>query len=280
MTPRREFLPAIRAALAGRYEVDREIARGGAARVYAGRAPGGHPVAVKILHPELAVSVTAERFLREVQFLRRITHPHIGRVLDSGEADYLLYFVMDWIEGPTLRQHVEKVRRASLSDVHRIARDLLNALGYAHDLGIAHRDVKPENVVLAANGAVLLDFGIAKAIAESGVTRLTRSGFTVGTSAYMSPEQVAGVQDIDHRTDLYSLACVLFEALAGRPPFVHAKEEVVLRLQQTEEAPDVRQFRKDTPAPLADMIARALKKDRDERWKSAGEMRQAVERQM
>ena len=109
MTPRREFLPAIRAALAGRYEVDREIARGGAARVYAGRAPGGHPVAVKILHPELAVSVTAERFLREVQFLRRITHPHIGRVLDSGEADYLLYFVMDWIEGPTLRQHVEKV---------------------------------------------------------------------------------------------------------------------------------------------------------------------------
>jgi serine/threonine-protein kinase len=278
MSPRRDILTAIRAALVGRYEVDREIARGGAARVFAGRGPGGKPVAVKILHPELAVSVTAERFLREVQFLRRITHPHIGSVLDFGEAEYLLYFVMDWIEGPTLRQHVERVRRASLSDVQRIARDLLAALGYAHDLGIAHRDVKPENVVLATNGAVLLDFGIAKAIAESAVTRLTRSGFTVGTSAYMSPEQVAGAEDIDHRTDLYSLGCVLFEALAGRPPFVHAREEMVLKLQQTELAPDVRQFRKDTPAPLAAAIARALEKDRARRWPSAGEMRQAVER--
>jgi serine/threonine-protein kinase len=276
MSPRRDFLPAIRAALVGRYEVDREVARGGAARVFAGRGPGGRRVAVKILHPELAVSVTAERFLREVQFLRRIDHPHIGKVLDSGEADYLLYFVMDWIEGPTLRQHVDQVRRASLSDVHRIAHDLLSALGYAHDLGIMHRDVKPENIVLAENGAVLLDFGIAKAIAESGATRLTRSGFTVGTSTYMSPEQVAGAQDIDHRTDLYSLGCVLFEALAGRPPFVHAREEMVLKLQQTEPAPDVRQFRKDTPAALAGAIARALAKERDRRWPSATEMRNAV----
>jgi serine/threonine-protein kinase len=211
-----------------------------------------------------------------VQFLRRITHPHIGKVLDSGEADYLLFFVMDWIEGPTLRQHVDQVRRASLSDVHRIARDLLDALGYAHDLGIMHRDVKPENIVLAANGAVLLDFGIAKAIAESGASRLTRSGFTVGTSTYMSPEQVAGAQDVDHRTDLYSLGCVLFEALAGRPPFTHPREEMVLRLQQTEPAPDVRQFRKDAPAPIAAAIGRALEKDRDRRWKSAAEMWNAV----
>jgi serine/threonine-protein kinase len=277
LSPRREFLPVIRAALSGRYEVDREIARGGAARVFSGRAPGGRPVAVKILHPELAVSVAAERFLREVQFLRRINHPHIGRVLDFGEAEYLLYFVMDWIEGPTLRQHVDQVRRASVSDVHRIAHDLLDALGYAHGLGIVHRDVKPENVVLAPQGAVLLDFGIAKALADSGGARLTRSGFTVGTSAYMSPEQVAGAQDIDHRSDLYSLACVLFEALAGRPPFTHPREEVVLRLQQTEPAPDVRQFRQDAPAPLASAIARALEKDRDKRWASAGEMWGVIE---
>jgi serine/threonine-protein kinase len=272
MRSRRDFLPVIRAALAGRYEVDREIARGGAARVFAGRAQGGLPVAVKILHPELAVTVTAERFLREIQILRRIAHPHIGRVLDSGEVDYLLYFVMEWIEGPTLRQHVEHVRRASVSDVQRIARDLLGALGYAHGQGIVHRDVKPENVVLAERGAVLLDFGIAKALAESGTTRLTRSGFTVGTSTYMSPEQVAGAQDIDHRTDLYSLACVLFEALAGRPPFVHPREEVVLRLQQTEEPQPVRELRPDTPPALADAIARALKKDRTERWGAAEEM--------
>jgi eukaryotic-like serine/threonine-protein kinase len=270
----RELLPLVRDALHGRYEVEREVARGGAARVFAGQAPDGRAVAIKILHPELAVTVTADRFLREVAFLRRLEHPHIAQVVDSGEAHYFLYYVMNWVEGPTLRQHLDRVRRASLSDTQRIARDLLDALGYAHGQGIVHRDVKPDNIVLSPDGAVLLDFGIAKALVSAAdMVRLTRSGFTVGTSTYMSPEQVAGAEAIDHRSDIYSVACVLFECLAGRPPFVHPREEIVLRLQQSEQAQDVRELRKDAPAPLAAAIMRALRKAPAERWGSAGEMR-------
>ncbi|MDH3495896.1 MAG: serine/threonine protein kinase [Gemmatimonadota bacterium] len=273
----RDMLPMVRDALAGRYEVGREVARGGAARVFAGRSPDGGPVAIKILHPELAVTVTADRFLREVELLRRLEHPRIARVLDSGEARFLVYYVMPWVEGPTLRQHIDRVRRASLNDTLRIARDVLDALGYAHMRGIVHRDVKPDNIVLSGDGAVLLDFGIAKAIAASGSTRLTRSGFTVGTSTYMSPEQVAGAADIDYRSDLYSLACVLYECLAGRPPFAHPREEMVLKLQRTERAMDVREHRADVPAGLAQAIARALEKDPERRWGSAGEMVVAME---
>jgi serine/threonine protein kinase len=269
-------LPIVRDALAGRYEIEREMARGGAARVYAGRGSDGRPVAVKILHPELAVTVTADRFLREVDFLRRLEHRNICRVIDSGEAHFFIYYVMPMIEGPNLRQHLARARRATVSDTVRIARDLLDAVGYAHAQDIVHRDVKPENIVLSRDGAVLLDFGIAKAIADAGTTRLTRSGFTVGTSAYMSPEQIQGVEDIDQRTDIYSLGCVLFECLAGRPPFVHAREEMVLRLQQTEEAGDVRELRPDAPPPLSEAIARALRKDREERWPTAREMLAAV----
>ncbi len=271
------MLPLIQEALEGRYKVERLIARGGASRVFFARDPNGEPKAVKVLHPELAVTVTADRFLREVHMLRELDHPQIARVLDSGEAEYFIYYVMDFIDGPNIRQHLDRVRRASVSDTCRIASDMLAALGYAHANNIVHRDVKPENIVLSENGAMLLDFGIAKAIAAAGSTRLTRSGFTVGTSAYMSPEQVAGAEDIDYRTDVYSMGCVLFECLAGRPPFVHQREETVLRLQQLEEAPDVREFRKDTPTVLAEGIGKALRKAREERWNSAAEMKGALE---
>jgi serine/threonine-protein kinase len=245
--------------------------------VYSGEAPDGRAVAIKILHPELAVTVTADRFLREVGFLRRLEHQSIARVVDSGEADYFLYYVMNWVDGPNLRQHLDRVRRASLSDTQRIAHDLLAALDYAHGRGIVHRDVKPDNIVLSPAGVVLLDFGIAKAIvAAADMVRLTRSGFTVGTSAYMSPEQVSGAATIDHRSDIYSTGCVLYECLAGRPPFTHPREEMVLRLQQSEPARDVRDLRQDAPAPLAAGIMRALEKDPAARWQTAEEMLGAV----
>ncbi len=274
---RRELLPTVRNALAGRYEIEREIARGGAAYVYAARDAEGRPVAVKILRPELAVTVTAERFLREVDFLRRFEHPSVARVLDSGEAEFFLFYVMPMIDGPSLRQYLDQARRASIDDTRRIATDLLDALACFHEQGIVHRDVKPDNIVLRPEGPVLVDFGIAKAIAEAGTNRLTRSGFTVGTSHYMSPEQVLGADDVDHRCDLYSLGCVLFECLAGRPPFWHQRDDLVLHMQQVEPAPDVREFRSETPRTLAGVIARALEKERDQRWASALAMRDALE---
>jgi serine/threonine-protein kinase len=273
---RRELLPLVRDALAGRYTVDREIARGGAAYVFSGRDAGGAPVALKILRPELAVTVTADRFLREVDFLRQLEHPHVARVLDSGEAEFFLFYVMPMIQGPSLRQHLDRARRLSVEDTRRLGWDLLDALGYFHERQIVHRDVKPDNIVLRPEGPVLVDFGIAKAIADAGTDRLTRSGFTVGTSTYMSPEQVQGQPDIDHRCDLYSMGCVLFECLAGRPPFWHQREEHILRMQQLDPAPDVRESREDTPPGLATAIARALEKDRESRWATAREMRAAI----
>ena len=254
----------------------REIGRGGAARVFLAEDGTGRSLALKVLHPELQVSVTADRFLREIRLASKIDHPLVARVLDSGEAEWLVYYVMPFIEGPTLRGHLDRVRRLPIPDVVRVGRDLLGALGAAHQVGIIHRDVKPENIVLSAQGAVLLDFGIARAIEAAGTSQLTRSGIAVGTSSYMSPEQVQAQTNIDARTDLYSVGCVLFESIAGRPPFRHPNEVVVLQMHMNEEAPDVREFREDTPPALAEAVARALKKKPDERWESAGAMAAAL----
>lgn len=272
------MLPIVREALKDRYNVEREVARGGAARVFQARRGDGVKVALKVLHPELAVSVTADRFLREISFLSQIDHPNIAKLLDYGETDWLVYYVMAYVEGPTLREHLTRVKQASVGDTLRIARDLLAALSYAHRLGIVHRDVKPENVVLSRAGPVLMDFGIARAIQQSGQDRLTRSGFAVGTSTYMSPEQVAGEDNIDHRSDFYSLGCVLFECLTGRPPFVAAREEMVLSMHHQEEPPNLRALRSDAPAALVDVVAKALQKMPGDRWAAAEEMREALEK--
>ena len=274
---RRELLPMVQEALRDRYTVERELARGGAGRVFLARNLEGVPVALKVLHPELVVTATADRFLREIRFLSKLSHPNVARLLDYGERDWLVYLAMDYIEGPTLKQHLMRVRMASISDTIHIAKGLLSALAYAHTHGVVHRDVKPDNIVLASNGPMLLDFGIARAIEAAGDEKLTRSGFTVGTSAYMSPEQVLAVKDLDSRSDLYSLGCVLFESLTGRPPFVHRSEAVVLQLQQTEAAPDVAQLRRETPANLANAVMRALKKEREGRWPSANAMLEALD---
>lgn len=272
----RDLLPLIRHALDGRYTVDREIGRGGAARVYAATNATGQPVALKVLHPQLAATVTADRFLREVRFIARLDHPNIARLVDSGEDEWLVWYVMDFVPGPTLRQHLGQARKVSIADTLRIAQDMLSALSCAHAQRIVHRDVKPENIVLSPGGAVLVDFGIAKAVADAGSDRLTRSGFAVGTSAYMSPEQVGGIDGIDARSDLYSLACVLYECLAGRPPFDDPFEDHVLRKHLSAAVPDIREARPDTPAPLAAAITRALAKLPAERWPSAEAMRAAL----
>jgi eukaryotic-like serine/threonine-protein kinase len=270
------MLALVRQAFDGRYQVESEIGRGGNARIFLARDPEGHPVALKILHPELLVSVAADRFLREIKLASQLSHPHIARLLDSGERDWLIYYVMDFVDGQTLRERLDNSRQLSIAETLRIASDLLDALDHAHQQGIIHRDVKPANVVLSAHGAILLDFGIARAVIASGTDQLTRSGIAVGTSTYMSPEQITAVTDIDHRSDLYSMGCVLYECLAGQAPFVHRNEAVVLQLHLTQPAPDVRTLRSDTPPELATAIAKALAKAPNDRWRSAAEMRETL----
>jgi serine/threonine protein kinase len=270
------MLALVREAFKGRYEVEREIGKGGNARIYLARDPDGLLVALKILHPELLVSVAADRFLREIKLASQLDHPHIARMLDSGERDWLVYYVMSYIEGPSLREYLDTNRRLSISETLRIAGDLLDALAHAHGRGIIHRDVKPANVVISPNGAILLDFGIARAVAASGTDQLTRSGIAVGTSTYMSPEQITAIADIDHRCDLYSLGCLLFECLAGQPPFSHRNEAVILQLHLTQPAPDLRTLRSDTPPDLAAAVSRALAKSPPDRWGSAAGMRDAL----
>ena len=274
---RPQFLGLVRHAFGDRYEVDREIGRGGDARVFLAFDRAGQKVALKILHPEFLESVAADRFLREIRLVSRLNHPRIARLLDSGEQDWFVYLAMAFIDGPTLREVLGRGRRLSVADTLRVACNLLDALEHAHQLGIVHRDVKPENVIISPDrGAVLLDFGIARAIVTSVSREITRAGLTVGSSSYMSPEQINAEQKIDGRSDLYSLGCVLFECLTGRPPFVWRKEAVVLQLHLTEPAPDVRTFRPDVPPDLARAINTALAKKPEERWQSAAEMRDVL----
>jgi serine/threonine protein kinase len=271
---RPQLLGLVRHVFGDHYQVDREIARGGDARVFLAYDRGGQKVALKILHPEFLESVAADRFLREIRLVSQLNHPRIARLLDSGEREWLVYLAMAFIDGPTLRELLGRGRRLSIPDTLRLACHLLDALDHAHQLGIVHRDVKPENVIISpGRGAVLLDFGIARAMVTSASKEITRAGMTVGSSAYMSPEQINGEQNIDGRSDLYSVGCVLFECLAGRAPFVWRKEAVVLQLHLTEPAPDVRTFRPDVPPDLAGAISKAMAKLPEERWQSAAQMR-------
>ena len=193
-----------------------------------------------------------------------------------------LWFVMPFVAGESLRQALRRERRFPIDRAARVATDVLDALGHAHEHGFAHRDIKPDNIVLSAEGgetggkAILVDFGIARAIASSGEDRVTRSGFVVGTEEYMSPEQAGGSPDIDGRTDIYSLGVVLYESIAGRPPFSAASAAAVLDMQQHAPAPDLRKLRRDVPRVVSDVVMKALSKAREARWQTAFEMRQAL----
>lgn len=269
----RDLLAAVQQALGTLYTLEREVGRGGGARVFLARNTEGTEVALKVLHPELAVTVAADRFLREVRLCSRLDHPNIARLLDSGEADWVVFYAMSYCPGPTLREGITRARTLPVDDVKRLGADLLSALQHAHEHSIVHRDVKPENIVVSNGRTILLDFGIAKAISDAAGENLTRSGVALGTCTYMSPEQIRGLRDIDHRSDLYSLACVLFECLTGRPPFVHKVEGIVLQKHLTEVPPRVESLRADTPKVLADVIDRALAKEPVDRWASAAAMR-------
>ena len=268
----------MREHLGARYDVEEEIGHGGASRVFRAQGRGGEGrVALKVLRPELAVSLTAQRFLREIEVLRQLDHPHIARLLDAGESDWLVWYVMEYLEGPSLRSWLDEHGPAPIDVSLRRSCEVLDAVAHAHARGIIHRDVKPENIVLVPKrGAVLLDFGIARAIAVSEGEKVTRSGFTVGTSRYMSPEQAAG-QPLDHRSDIYALGCVLYECLTGKPPYHHELDSHVMIFHQRSPIPDIRKSRPDVSKPLAKAMERALAKDPRDRWQSARDLKAALE---
>jgi len=263
-------LDRLKTALADRYAIEREIGRGGMATVYLAEDLKHHrPVAIKVLDPELARALGAERFLREVEVTAKLTHPHILTLIDSGEADGFLYYVMPYIEGETLRERMSREGQLPLDDALQITRDVAAALSCAHSHDVIHRDIKPENILLSAGEAVVADFGIARAIREAGGEHLTDTGISIGTPAYMSPEQATGDQMLDGRSDVYSLGCVLYEMLAGEPPYGGPSAQAVLAKKLSEATPHVSLVREMVPEAVDQAVVRALAKAPADRFATA-----------
>jgi len=270
---------AFAAAIASRYRIERELGVGGMAVVYLARDPRhGRPVALKVLRPELATTLGAERFLREISIAARLVHPNIVPLHDSGEAGGRLYFVMPYVEGATLRQRLDREGPLPLEDAASIVSQIAAALDYAHAHGVVHRDVKPDNVLLVDGGRVLVaDFGLARALTSAVSSPLTRSGTVVGTPAYMSPEQCSPGEAVDARSDVYALACMAFEMLAGMTPFRGANAQAMMAHQISGEPPSVCSERPRCPAALDEVLRRALAKSPADRFQKAGEFAAAFE---
>ena len=272
-----ELLDRLREALGDRYAVEREVGRGGMSTVYLAQDRRHHrPVAVKVLHPQLAVSLGPDRFLREIQIAARLQHPHIVPLYDSGQAGDLLYYVMPYVEGESLRQRLEHEKPLTIDEAVRIARSIAGALDYAHRHQVVHRDIKPENVMLHEGEPLVTDFGIAKAVTAAAAENLTQTGTAVGTPAYMSPEQAAGESNLDGRSDIYSLGAMLYEMLTGAAPFAGPTVQAIMAKLFTDPVPMLRERRADTPEWLEQAVARALAKRPDERFESAAQFAQAL----
>jgi len=266
-----DLLERLQSALASRYRVERELGAGGMAIVFlAEDLRHRRRVALKVLRPEVAAEIGPGRFLREIETAARLTHPHILPIHDSGEAEGFLYYVMPYVEGESLRGWLDREKQLPLDDALLIAREVADALSYAHSHGVVHRDIKPENILLQSGHAVVADFGIARAVTvAAGDTRtatLTAAGTALGTPAYMSPEQATGSRDLDGRSDLYSLGCVLYEMLAGQPPFTAPTVESLLRQHLTAEAPSITAIRPAVPGWVAAAVQRALAKTPADRF--------------
>jgi len=264
-----DLFERVRASLAGRYTIERELGRGGMATVYLARdLKHDRPVALKVLRPELAAVLGAERFLREIRLTAQLQHPHILTLIDSGDAGGFLYYVMPFVEGESLRQRLEREGQLPLDEALRLTRAIASALDFAHGRGVIHRDIKPENIMLHQGEPMVADFGIALAVSAAGRERLTETGLSPGTPAYMSPEQASAEPRLDGRSDQYSLACVLYEMLAGEPPYTGPTAQAVIAKRLTEPIPHLGTVRRVPPA-LEAAVTKALSKAPADRFVTA-----------
>ena len=265
------------AALAGRYEVEREIGAGGMATVYCARdLKHDRRVALKVLKPELAMQLGTERFLAEIRFTANLQHPNLLPLFDSGAADGLLFYVMPFVDGETLRDRLRREKQLPVSEAVHVATSIAAALDYAHRRGIVHRDLKPENILLHEGEPVVADFGIALAVSNAGGERITQTGMSLGTPQYMSPEQATGDRQIDGRTDIYSLGVVLYEMLAGDPPYLAGTAQAVVSKILTESPRPLRAVRPPVPEAVDHAVLRALEKLPADRFATAREFAEAL----
>jgi eukaryotic-like serine/threonine-protein kinase len=264
-------------AIADRYLFERELGSGGMATVYLAQdLKHGRKVAIKVLRPELAAALGSERFVREIEIAARLTHPHILPLFDSGQADGLLYYVMPYVEGESLRDRLNRESRLPVDEAIRLTDQVASALAYAAEHGVVHRDIKPENILLAGDQAIVADFGIARAVEAAGGEGLTHTGIAIGTPSYMSPEQAFGSGAVDGRSDVYALGCVVYEMVAGRAPFVGRTAQALFAEHAAATVPGIRAISPDVPLFLERAVQRAMAKEPADRFPTAGAFADAL----
>jgi len=267
----------LREALAQAYTIDRELGRGGMATVYLAQdVKHDRVVALKVLHPDLAVALGPDRFLREIRLAARLNHPHILGLFDSGDADGHLYYVMPYVEGESLRERLDREQQLPIEEAVHHGRAIASALDYAHRQNIVHRDIKPENVMLYEGEAMVMDFGIAKAVSAAGSETLTQTGMMIGTPAYVSPEQAAGEMNLDGRSDQYSLACMIYEMITGERPFSGATPQAIMAKRFTETPRPLRSVRRDVPENVEKAVMRAMATEATSRYTTSAQFAQAL----
>ncbi|HWG34836.1 MAG TPA: protein kinase, partial [Gemmatimonadaceae bacterium] len=267
----------VSAALSDRYTIERELGAGGMATVYLAEDVKHHrKVAIKVLHAELSAVLGPDRFLKEIELTANLQHPHILPLFDSGSADGLLYYVMPYVDGETLRGRLDRDKQLSIADAVRIASEVADALEYAHGRGVVHRDIKPENILIQNGHALVADFGIALAVQQAGGQRMTQTGLSLGTPQYMSPEQAMGEREIGPRSDIYSLGAVSYEMLTGEPPFTGPSAQAIVAKVVTQDLAPIIPQRRSVPPAVEDAVLTALEKLPADRFDSAAAFARAL----
>jgi TolB-like protein/tRNA A-37 threonylcarbamoyl transferase component Bud32 len=273
-----EIPDRLRSALADRYRLDRQVGQGGMATVYlAEDLKHGRRVALKVLRPELAAALGHERFVREIEIAAQLQHPHILPLFDSGEAEGFLYYVMPFVDGESLRDRLTREGGIPIPEAVRILREVVDALAHAHQHGVVHRDIKPDNVMLSGRHAVVTDFGVAKAVSAAGSDKLTTVGMALGTPTYMSPEQAMGETNLDQRADIYSVGALAYELFTGHPPFEKATPQQLLSAHVLEKPAPPTTLRPELSGALSELVMRCLEKEKEQRWQTAEAMLEPLE---